>query len=126
MIVRAHGDHIHSRRPDDGPDRCHGRPPCDLQIMGLDVILDLGRATPRAVDDTPFDAEYVRKVAAQMRDDHGRRDWAELERQQRAWLDAEIERVLGDEAFRRLSGLDAQGLYLPWGESAIPLPPDED
>jgi hypothetical protein len=115
MIARAHGDHIHSRRPDGGPDRCHRRQSCTVLPALLDVL-----------DAEPFSAGYVRQVAAQMRDDHGRRDWAELERQQRAWLDAEIERVLGSEAFRRLSGLEAQGLYLSWGESTIPLPPDED
>jgi hypothetical protein len=102
MIARAHGDHIHSRRPDGGPDRCHRRQSCTVLPALLDVL-----------DAEPFSAGYVRQVAA-------------LERQQRAWLDAEIERVLGSEAFRRLSGLEAQGLYLSWGESTIPLPPDED
>lgn len=115
MIARAHGDHIHSRRPDGGPDRCHRRDPCTV----LPALLD-------ALDTEPFSADHVRRAMGQLRADHMARDYAEEDRQMQAWLNGEIERVLGGRAFGKTRALlEAQLLYLHWGGTTIPLPPDD-
>lgn len=113
MIARAHGDHIHSSRTDGGPDRCHGRPGCHPQLMGLDFLVDDARMRQEAMSRLGVWLNLPPELSppAPARD-------ASL------WVAEKMQQIADD--LTRKFGLDEQGLYLTYDAETIPILRDTD